>query len=144
MRFTLPHDQSEFDIPDAWWEASGAASFVLSTPAFAAQPGVTKLWDHYTSQSEQTIQSKHCPTQLIALLYVAPPKRDPGAGWFEAVRMIRILQAMCTEIALPPIEVWRGVPGDARLIPRDGFHRFYASVALGFPMLPVAVFRYVP
>ena len=98
--------------------------------------------DELTSQSGVTVQSRSCPTQLVALLYVAPPKRAPGVPWFDEDRMIQVLQAMCSGIALPPIEVWRGVPGEARLSPRDGFHRFYASVALGFPMLPVAVFKY--
>ncbi len=151
MRFTLPHDLSEFEIPDAWWVESGAPGFAPSAPAYAAEAGVVKLSEELTSQSDKTIRSHYCPTQLVAALYVAPP--GPAAGVaaqsfagsgpaFHQASMIGVLQAMRSGVQLRPIEVLRGVPGEARLVPRDGFHRFYASVALGFPMLPVAVFRY--
>jgi hypothetical protein len=150
MRFLLPHDESEFEIPDACWQASGAAGYVRTESAFAALPGVKKLWEQLTSRSGETIQSIHCPTQVVPLIYVAPPGRElapsgPVAGTpgFDEMRMTRVLQAICSGVALPPIEVWRGFPGEVRFSPRDGFHRFYASVALGFTMLPVAVFRYV-
>jgi hypothetical protein len=144
MRFVLPHDESEFEIADAWWEASGAPGFVPLEPAYTVTEGVNKGFEEFTSDSGVTIRSMHCPTQLVALLYVAPPMREAGPPRFNETRMIQVLQAMCTGILQPPIEVWRGAPGEARLVPRDGFHRFYASVALGFPMLPVAVFKYVP
>jgi hypothetical protein len=141
MLFKLPHDQSQFEIPDAWWAASGAAGFVPSQPAYRAQPSIIKLSEELTSQSGETIQSLSCPTQVVALIYVAPPRRVKP---FDEKSMIRVLRAMCSGEELPPIEAWRGVPGEGRFVPRNGLHRFYASVALGFPMLPVAVFRYVP
>jgi len=143
MQFVLPHDQSEFEIPDGWWQASGAAAFVRADPAYAALAGINKGWEEFTSNSGVTIRSTHCPTQLVALLYVAPPRREPGEPWFVEQRMVEVLQAMCARTLMPPIEVLRGVPGEQRLVPRDGLHRFYASAALGFPMLPVAVFKHV-
>jgi ParB-like chromosome segregation protein Spo0J len=46
---------------------------------------------------------------------------------------------------LPPVR-WRPkVPADRyRYVVYDGFHRYYASVAAGFPQLPVTVLEDCP
>ena len=58
-------------------------------------------------------------------------------------RMVPILRGFRNGDVLPPIEVDEP-PNEIgrRFRVRDGFHRFYASVAVGFSHLPVSVRPY--
>ena len=57
--------------------------------------------------------------------------------------MLSLLRAMRTGDGVPPIEVHQP-PGlqDYRYALRDGFHRFYASAAIGFRCIPIKVLPY--
>jgi hypothetical protein len=62
---------------------------------------------------------------------------------FKKYKMVPILFALSSpECALPPVEVDRSVvPPTYQLKVHSGYHRYYASVALGYPLLPVTVRR---
>ncbi|WP_297388448.1 hypothetical protein [Acidiferrobacter sp.] len=123
MKFSC--NGKDFEIPDSWQTKAkvlGWTSAATFYPA-AADP--------------------HYPTVVIPLHFIAPPERDPGTPWFDEARMVRILQGLRSGIPLPPIEIHE--PPDKsmfRYAIRDGFHRFYASAALGFTHLPVTVYPY--
>jgi hypothetical protein len=83
---------------------------------------------------------------LVPLWKVEPPFRNPEVilDWqgFDRTGMIRVLSWMAAEI--PPVPVVALPPADDPAGPFawrvcDGFHRFYASVAAGFEMLPVVI-----
>ncbi len=77
-------------------------------------------------------------TRLWHRFVYEPPQRDPGFEWFDRGRMIAILSAIVAGTVLPAITVHQ--PPDAvddRYAVRDGFHRFYACVALAFTRVPV-------
>jgi hypothetical protein len=119
MRFRYPTDSIEFEIPDPWWVEANAHRFERSTNSFAA-----------TSNPDW-------PTTLVSIKSVAPPQRNPGILGLRKERTISLLKAIVCGDELPPLP-----PQSEHLTVRDGFHRYFISVALGFPMLPVSVRPY--
>lgn len=80
------------------------------------------------------------PTIIIPVSEVQPPARNEGIRWFDEDRMLRVLKGICSDDVLPPIEVDEPQGHSShRYRLRDGFHRFYASIAAGFSCLPVSV-----
>jgi hypothetical protein len=80
---------------------------------------------------------------LVALDDIERPMRRPDivldANGFGRDRMMRILLGIRADDALPPIEIERADPGQRPFRLRAGFHRYYASIALGFPLIPVEI-----
>jgi hypothetical protein len=76
----------------------------------------------------------------LTLSSIEPPKRSAGTPQFDEKRMRDIFRAFTTDTPLPPIEVIREVfRQQYRYRVRNGLHRFYASAAVGFTCIPVAV-----
>jgi hypothetical protein len=109
------------EIPPEWIEAVGVVAF---------QP---------------TAQSYRCdvPHTLMALTDIDLPRRNEGvtldANGFGRARMVRILEGIRDDEALPPIYVEPADPGQRRYRLRAGFHRFYASLSCGFSHIPVDI-----
>lgn len=116
MRFHIPH---EFEIPDEWWIASGIANFKVNV-------------EGYRSTSPSPV--------MIRIEAIRPPRRNPGVIWFERERMEAILKGFVNGDYLPPIEV-NETPDDKefRYRVQNGFHRYHASVAVGFRMIPIEI-----
>lgn len=123
MRFRHPNIGVEIEIPDEWLVESAAQTFTASTYGFAA------------------ISDPHWPTVLVPLEKIDPPLRKNGIEGLRKERTISLLQAIISGVPIAPLEVHQ-VPHSDRLAVRDGFHRYYISVALGFPELPVSVRPY--
>jgi hypothetical protein len=83
------------------------------------------------------------PHRLIAIADIEPPMRSPGvildANGFRRDRMMRILEGIRADDAIPPIDVEISDPGQRPFRLRGGFHRFYASLTCGFWEIPVDV-----
>jgi hypothetical protein len=124
MHFRHAFEGVEFEIPDSWWYAAGADRFEPSASAYIASSD--PKW----------------PTVLVPVSEVAAPQRDPGILGLHEERTISILRAFVEGKALPPLEAHRPAAPMSKLALRDGFHRYYASVAIGFPMLPVSIRPY--
>lgn len=120
MRFNIPGSTATFDIPDQWWEASGMQGYSPNAVHYRTTPA----W----------------PT-VIAIRALEPPVRDGGVVWFrDQETVVQILHAMRDGDELPPIMVWsREKTASARYKVRDGLHRFYLSVALGFTRIPIKI-----
>src|SRR5713226_1528524 len=117
MQYQVPHEGIEFEIPDAWLVSAGAVGF---SPAAAA----------YVASS-----SEEWPTTLVPLADVEAPHRDAGVIGLHEDRAVSLLRAFRAGIAVPPLEVHEPPePRRFRYRVRDGFHRYYLSVAAGFPM----------
>jgi hypothetical protein len=126
MRFSFPLLPAEFELPDSWWADAGMAAFCLGAPSYRSSPDAL----------------------AVPLREVEPPSRNPEVmcDWrgFDRARMIRVLGGMATGAEMPPVSVVALPPADDPAAPFawrvcDGFHRFYASVAAGFEMLPVVI-----
>lgn len=113
-----------FEIPTDWWERAGMPRFVPSTAHYV-----------FTDTGRE---------HIVPIAEISPLRRSPNlAGYsrdgFEEGRMLSILIAFCTGAPLPPVEVNESVSGASRYALYDGMHRFYASIAAGYPLLPVVV-----
>lgn len=136
MRFPFPLLPAEFEIPDEWWREAGMAAFAPPGPAYRSTATAT----------------------LIPLRAIEPPFRFPERplNWrgFDRERLICVLTGIATGAEIPPVPAvgmpQPAEPSDPSLawtVPRspfshrvkDGYHRFYASVAAGFDCLPVVV-----
>jgi len=114
-----------FEICDAWLITAGALGVRLSGEAFAASSD--PAW----------------PTQIVPLAEVAAPLREGGVISFVDWRMTRVLRAMMQGVSLPPlIADTLAQPNRFRYRVCAGFHRFYASAALGLPAVPLSFCPY--
>ena len=127
MRFLFPLLPAEFEIPDEWWIEAGMAGFTPSAPAYL---------------------STATTTHTIPLRQIEPPARHPEhpLSWrgFDRARLISLLTGIPKGAEIEPVPVVElpaaeFPPSPFRYRVRDGYHRFYASVAAGFECLPVVM-----
>jgi len=123
MQFQHPIEGFEFEIPDTWWHAAGAHAFTPRRLAYRASSD--PAW----------------PTTVVPLAEVTAPRRDKGVVGLHEDRTISILRAFVQDTELPPLESHRP-PQATKLAVLDGFHRYFASIAVGFTQLPLSVRPY--
>jgi hypothetical protein len=116
-------DGRQFEIPDDWWAFAEMHAFASEGrrcyPVDPEQPGGSRV-------------------ELVPTASVEPPSRNPGIAPFKKAKLMPLLFALRAGNCLPPIKVCRpGVDGRFRYRVCDGFHRYYASVAVGYAQLPV-------
>jgi hypothetical protein len=123
MRFPMPNYPCEVEIPDAWLADAGMGGFTRSAAAF------------------RSVRS----AVLVPLQEIVPPPRFPTApkDWhgFDRERLVSLLKGIAAGAEIEPVpllelpghDIW---PPPYRYRVRDGFHRFYASIAAGFECLP--------
>jgi len=118
VNFRVPNTTVEFEVPDDWWTSAGMTNFVPSS-------------DYYTAKQSS------CP-EIVAVGEVEPPFREK---WFRNRQsVIEVLTKMRTGEELEPIEVWsREKTRTEKYRVKHGFHRFYLSIAIGYPKLPIKV-----
>jgi hypothetical protein len=122
VNFRVPNSTVEFEVPDDWWTSAGMGNFVPSL-------------DHYTTKQSSC-------SEIVAVEEVEPPVREMGFRGRESV--IAVLTMMRTGEELEPIEVWsRGKSRTEKYVIRHGYHRFYLSVAIRYPKLPIKVTDFV-
>ena len=77
--------------------------------------------------------------QIVPIGRVEPPTRAIGVGGFRKYKLVPVLMALQSpECALPPVHV-EPASGSFSYRVTNGFHRYYASVAVGYAQLPVVV-----
>lgn len=123
MRFQMPHLPLEFQIPDEWWAEAGMTAGLPEGRAF---------------RSDAT-------AQLVPLVDIEPSTRCPETvrdfRGFERDRLIEILRGIASAASIPPICLLTLREGDRVSHPYhyailNGHHRFYASIAAGFDLIP--------
>lgn len=123
MRYRHPKENIEFEIADTWIAAAGVIGFVPTQPAFLATA------------------DPNWPTILVPISTVRAPWRNTGVIGLHEDRTVALLRAYAGRTPVPPLEV-HTPPGQARYDVRDGYHRYFTSIAMGFTMLPVSVRPY--
>jgi hypothetical protein len=126
VRFSMPHHPCDFELPDDWWTEAGMPDFARKTDAYRSTAGAL----------------------LVLLSDIEPIARAPEKDWrgFERPRLIRILTRIATDSEIDPVPVdrlssindWSISPYKYRI--RDGYHRYYGSIAAGFRYLPATVY----
>jgi hypothetical protein len=125
MRFPFPCFPAEFELPDDWLAEAGFVGFKPSREAF---------------------RSTETATDSLLLRDIEPPFRYPehpkDFRGFDRARMVQVLSGIVRDAEIDPVQVvllprpgFVRPPFEYRVY--DGVHRFYASVAAGFPKLPV-------
>ena len=123
-----------FDIPDSVWLAAGAQGWRPAAQSYVACA--------YRSPRSE-IPQLDLAIEWLSLDQVVPPVRNGGAPGFVDWRMLRALRGMKAGDPVPAVLGQRRDDYSAALVPiLDGMHRFYASAALGFTHLPVAIQPY--
>lgn len=123
MKFRTP-SSLEFIIPDDWWQFAEMSSF---------SPNGGNYYP-YSFQFADTVV-------VVNLAEVEPPKRNDGVPPFKKYKLLPVLFAFQSpECALPPVEA-KVISGDGKFkyCVLNGYHRYYASVAAGYSMLPIAI-----
>jgi hypothetical protein len=113
----MTHDQVGFKIPDTWLQRAGI-------------PAVPLVIDHFRSRAPHTV---------IDITSITSPIRLEGVRWFDEARLISIFEGIIASDSIPPIDVDLAPAPAQRYRVRDGLHRYYASIALGFSRVPVTV-----
>jgi hypothetical protein len=120
MRFAVPGTMREFEVPDEWWRSAGMEGFVASA-------------EHYDTDLSTC-------SEVVAFEEVEPPLRDDCFWFRNRDSVIDVLRKISSGQKLEPVEVWsRAKTNSTKLIVRDGFHRFYLSVAAGYRKVPVRI-----
>ena len=79
--------------------------------------------------------------ERVAIADIEPPRRDAGLAPFRKYKLVPVLLAFTSpECALPPIALEELPPGSVfKYRVTNGFHRFYASRAVGYTSIPAVV-----
>jgi hypothetical protein len=108
------------EIPRDWWAFCEMDDFKPLSPYYP-----------YAIPRDQTVE-------VVPLADVEPPKRSAGTPAFRKYKLVPIhLAFRSPECRLPPVPVEAASSGPYRFKLVNGFHRFYASVAVGYSHLPV-------
>jgi len=118
MLFEVPTTAVAFEIPDEWWDFCDMRSFKPQSAYYPYDPSAESV-------------------EVLDLREVEPPRRDAGVVPFKKYKLVPVLLAFTSpECALPPIHAVKTALGYAV---HNGFHRFYASVAVGYKAIPAVV-----
>ncbi len=117
--FTPGEKPFRFWIENEWWHEAGMDQFKPSTKHYAVLDGR--------------------PFKIVPLAQIRPPERIFRVRGFEMDKMVSILQAFKNLVPLKPIKGTGNTEGknDFLYEVQDGYHRFFASVAVGFEEIAV-------
>jgi hypothetical protein len=121
MKFITPRGDVPFCIPDDWW-------------AFAEIADFCPLDECY-------IPVHADDAELIPLADIEPFQRLVGVGGFRKYKIVPVLFGMQSpEPVLPPIQLQHSGKGAAYPYQlHNGFHRYYASIAVGYSRIPALI-----
>lgn len=133
MLFRLPHPPLAFEIPDEWWAEANAVGYVATSQSY-------RLPSHSVSDEVAVSLSRIAPL-------LRRPEVSQGCHGFRRQGgldggyggMVDVLRAIVGGIHLQPVKVrvLRGKSAEGfGFALQDGFHRFYASHAMGFACIP--------
>jgi hypothetical protein len=126
MRFLTPRGETPFSIPDEWWEFVVMNELPFNHPHF------------YLYDAE-----KFAAAEIVRLWDIEPPRRTPEVQEFTKPKLLPVLHAFFSPAySLGPVDLTR-LPKASRSSYKyrltRGFHRYYASVAVGYSMIPAIV-----
>lgn len=122
MIFNTPNRDEQFEIPDEWWSFCDMRAFSPRSQYYPYDP-------------------KSVEVEIVRIDTIRPRRRDPGVSPFKKYKMVPVLLAFTSpECALPPVPARRIEASNTYFLDLiDGFHRFYASIAVGYSHLPVVI-----
>src|SRR6266849_1607646 len=127
MRFEISATGIGFEIPDDWWSFAEMDSFSPKGGGF------------YPYKQSDITEDIH----VVLLSEIEPPMRNSGVPPFKKYKMVPVLLAFLSpECLLPPVEVQALASSKThRFKVYNGYHRYYASVAVGYTKLPIVMHK---
>ena len=122
MIFFTPGEKAfQFWIKREWWDEAGMDKFKPSTKYYPVLHGR--------------------PFKIVPLTQIRPPERIVEGRGFKKDKMVPILQAFKNFVPLKPVKVTenREDKTDFPYEMHDGYHRFFASVAVGFEEIAIVM-----
>jgi|SRR6516164_2105926 hypothetical protein len=126
MRFPMPNYPCKFEIPDVWLTEAGMDGFTRTDRAYRSTATAV----------------------AVPLREIEPPYRTPwtpkDARGFERTRLVSVLSAIAKAAEIEPVPLLKLPAVDFPPAPyayrvRNGYHRFFASIAAGFECLPAVI-----
>ncbi len=123
----MPRHPCDFELPDTWLAEAGIDGFTAIAAAYRSTAGAVLVPLHDIEP----------PTRFVAY-----PKDGHG---FDRGRLVSVLAGIVAGAEIEPVSLMALEPaGEFQPFPycyrvRDGYHRFYASIAAGFTNLPGVV-----
>ena len=115
--------QTNPEIPDDWWTQSGMYQFARYTRAYPTTY-LTEVMVIPISEIKPIVRTREPP--------------------FDEQRMLEILRGFVRQSPIPPIIVEKKSSiEEFRYELLNGFHRYYASRAAGFDMIPVVFSEFI-
>ncbi|MTW18780.1 hypothetical protein GJ689_21500 [Rhodoplanes serenus] len=123
MQFQVGTSGVFFEIPDEWWQFAEMDRF---------SPHRGGGYFPYRAGAEEDVE-------VVPIGDVEPPQRSEGVPLFKKYKLLPVLFAFTSpECELPPVEVnVIDSGGRYRFRVKNGYHRFYASAAVGYTRLPI-------
>jgi ParB-like chromosome segregation protein Spo0J len=122
MKLSINHQAFEF--PDEWINLECVSRFNPEASTYI----------HHDADNRNIIE--------VSIDNIKAPLRNRDVRWFGEDRMLPILRGITSHRTIPAIEVIKNDDGEYEYHVYDGFHRYYASVVLGYKFLPVVVISY--
>lgn len=124
LTFALP-DGTGFTIRKSWWLETGMLAFRPTGLSYRVQPDLHGR-----------------PHFLVDIASITPfdlSRRHTATGGFDEARFINVLRRFVSDTAMPPVEVVERPSGAFLYKLTNGAHRFHASAAAGFLMIPAVI-----
>lgn len=128
MRFF--HHNFAFKLSEEWWAEAGMSGFVPASRSYRVDSQAFPDRNVYEVRIDEVAPVRR---QLSHGVF----NNDAQTGLRAKNRVINILRAFLTGVAMPPVEILRlppGTPHSYRLT--HGAHRFYLSIEAGFTHVP--------
>ena len=125
MKFRTSPTGKDFEIQDEWWSFVEMEKFRKNSGEFYC----------YGRQPNENL------VEVVDFLDVEPPVRAEGIVPFKKYKLVPVLFAIASpECSLPPVKVKKlNQEMGYRYRVTNGYHRYYASAAVGFSKLPVVI-----
>jgi hypothetical protein len=119
--FSIPASTLQFAIPDEWWQFCALNTFRPRSEFYPYARDFTTV-------------------QAVPLTQIEPPLRDADVPPFKKYKLVPVLLGFTSpECAIQPVRVSEQTGGRYTYRVLNGYHRFYASIAVGYLKLPVIV-----
>lgn len=125
--FAPPDRCFTFDIPEEWWAAAGMATFKRVASAYPSCPDPCR---------------PTLPVVSMPIASIRRGRRTREGGDFDRERMVKVLCGIANGERIPPVAVIALPNADGEQFSHrlyDGFHRFSASLAVGYTEIPVVI-----
>eukprot|EP00928_Gymnodinium_smaydae_P088962 TRINITY_DN72993_c0_g1_i1.p1 TRINITY_DN72993_c0_g1~~TRINITY_DN72993_c0_g1_i1.p1 ORF type:complete len:300 (-),score=31.70 TRINITY_DN72993_c0_g1_i1:131-1030(-) len=121
-------DGSEWNLPKAW----GIGKLRHVRPSFR-----TSAYRSFELGSPELVVPVGWVVEDVPLKFIEKPRRSAGEWLVDKKRLLSVLNAMLEGVALLPVQADEHSTDWGPLRVANGFHRYYASLILGYADLPI-------